>query len=179
MVNHGRLWGELEDITTITCSTSREAYMWLLCRLRVRDKLHHFISYLLRTNMLPLTSIRTSNGKLEIVNQLLLPHTVQFLEINTIAAAHDAIKTMKVQFPLPLQCHFCSLTKTVDSGSTSYSLPGISLRCFSSFRGIGCFPSTRLFGIFGHSEAPCRRDTIISCDCPSYSCEPQCSYNPS
>jgi hypothetical protein len=46
--------------------------------------------------MTPLTSIRTSNGKLEIVNQLLLPHTVEFLEINTIAAAHDAIKTMKV-----------------------------------------------------------------------------------
>jgi methylthioribose-1-phosphate isomerase len=46
--------------------------------------------------MAPLTSIRISNGKLEIVNQLLLPHTVEFLEINTVAAAHDAIKTMKV-----------------------------------------------------------------------------------
>lgn len=46
--------------------------------------------------MTPLTSIRTSNGKLEIVNQLLLPHTVEFLEIDSVAAAHDAIKTMKV-----------------------------------------------------------------------------------
>jgi methylthioribose-1-phosphate isomerase len=56
--------------------------------------------------MAPLTSIRTSNGKLEIVNQLLLPHIVEFLEINTIAAAHDAIKTMKVfvfNFCHPLQ----------------------------------------------------------------------------
>lgn len=43
-----------------------------------------------------LTSIRTSNGKLEIVNQLLLPHTVELIEINTVAAAHDAIKSMKV-----------------------------------------------------------------------------------
>ncbi|KAF5380498.1 hypothetical protein D9615_004575 [Tricholomella constricta] len=42
-----------------------------------------------------LTSIRTSNGKLEIVNQLLLPHTTEFLEINSIQEAHDAIKTMK------------------------------------------------------------------------------------
>lgn len=47
--------------------------------------------------MLPLTSIRTSNGKLEIVNQLLLPHTVQFIHIDTIAAAHHAIKTMKIR----------------------------------------------------------------------------------
>lgn len=46
--------------------------------------------------MAPLTSIRTSNGKLEIVNQLLLPHTTEFIEINTIEDAHDAIKTMKV-----------------------------------------------------------------------------------
>ncbi|KAF8236569.1 Methylthioribose-1-phosphate isomerase [Tricholoma matsutake] len=44
-----------------------------------------------------LTSIRTSNGKLEIVNQLLLPHTVELIEINTVAAAHDAIKSMKIR----------------------------------------------------------------------------------
>ena len=43
-----------------------------------------------------LTSIRTSEGKLEIVNQLLLPHTVEFIEVSTIAEAYDAIKSMKV-----------------------------------------------------------------------------------
>ena len=43
-----------------------------------------------------LTSIRTSEGKLEIVNQLLLPHTTEFIEIKTIEDAFDAIKSMKV-----------------------------------------------------------------------------------
>ena len=43
-----------------------------------------------------LTSIRTSDGKLEIVNQLLLPHTTEFLEIKSIDDAYDAIKSMKV-----------------------------------------------------------------------------------
>ncbi|KAF8348324.1 Methylthioribose-1-phosphate isomerase [Amanita rubescens] len=44
-----------------------------------------------------LTSIRTSTGKLEIVNQLLLPHTAEFIEINSIEEAHDAIKSMKIR----------------------------------------------------------------------------------
>ncbi|RPD59873.1 eukaryotic translation initiation factor 2B [Lentinus tigrinus ALCF2SS1-6] len=44
-----------------------------------------------------LTSIRTSEGKLEIVNQLLLPHTVEFIEIKTIDDAYDAIKSMKIR----------------------------------------------------------------------------------
>ncbi|KAG6920303.1 hypothetical protein DXG01_005072 [Tephrocybe rancida] len=47
--------------------------------------------------MAPLTSIRTSNGKLEIVNQLLLPHTTEFLHIESVEDAHDAIKTMKIR----------------------------------------------------------------------------------
>lgn len=45
--------------------------------------------------MAPLISIK-SDDKLEIVNQLLLPHTTQYIAINTIEEAHDAIKTMKV-----------------------------------------------------------------------------------
>ncbi|KAI0706852.1 eukaryotic translation initiation factor 2B [Cerioporus squamosus] len=44
-----------------------------------------------------LTSIRTSEGKLEIVNQLLLPHTVEFIEIKTIDDAYEAIKSMKIR----------------------------------------------------------------------------------
>jgi methylthioribose-1-phosphate isomerase len=43
-----------------------------------------------------LTSIRISGDKIEIVNQLLLPHSVEFLNIETIEQAHDAIKSMKV-----------------------------------------------------------------------------------
>ncbi|TBU33834.1 eukaryotic translation initiation factor 2B [Dichomitus squalens] len=44
-----------------------------------------------------LTSIRTSEGRLEIVNQLLLPHTTEFIEIKTIEDAFDAIKSMKIR----------------------------------------------------------------------------------
>ena len=44
---------------------------------------------------LPL-SIRTADDNIEIVNQLLLPHTVEFVPIGTIEDAHDAIKAMKV-----------------------------------------------------------------------------------
>ncbi len=46
--------------------------------------------------MLDFSSIRTSEGKLEIVNQLLLPHTTEYLEIKSIDDAFDAIKSMKV-----------------------------------------------------------------------------------
>lgn len=46
--------------------------------------------------MAPLISIKSSEDKLEIVNQLLLPHTTEFIEINSVEDAHDAIKTMKV-----------------------------------------------------------------------------------
>jgi methylthioribose-1-phosphate isomerase len=47
--------------------------------------------------MARLSSIRISGDKLEIVNQLLLPHTTEFLPITSIEEAHDAIKTMKIR----------------------------------------------------------------------------------
>ncbi|KAF9482152.1 Methylthioribose-1-phosphate isomerase [Pholiota conissans] len=47
--------------------------------------------------MAPLISIKSNGDKLEIVNQLLLPHTTEFLEINSVEDAHDAIKTMKIR----------------------------------------------------------------------------------
>jgi len=53
--------------------------------------------------MAPLISIKSTKDKLEIVNQLLLPHTTEFIEINNIEEAHDAIKTMKVR----LRAHPC------------------------------------------------------------------------
>jgi hypothetical protein len=50
--------------------------------------------------MAGLSSIRTHGDKIEIVNQLLLPHTTVFLEIKSIQDAHDAIKTMKVRIEI-------------------------------------------------------------------------------
>ncbi|KAJ7680572.1 Methylthioribose-1-phosphate isomerase [Mycena polygramma] len=44
-----------------------------------------------------LVSIKTDGDKIEIVNQLLLPHSTEFIEINTIDDAHDAIKSMKIR----------------------------------------------------------------------------------
>ncbi|THH32281.1 hypothetical protein EUX98_g1912 [Antrodiella citrinella] len=44
-----------------------------------------------------LTSIRTSGEKIEIVNQLLLPHTTEWLPVDSIEQAHDAIKSMKIR----------------------------------------------------------------------------------
>jgi hypothetical protein len=45
-----------------------------------------------------LISIKTNDDKIEIVNQLLLPHITEYVEVNTIEDAHDAIKTMKVRY---------------------------------------------------------------------------------
>ena len=42
-----------------------------------------------------LTSIRTSGNDIEIINQLLLPHTTEWLKIDSIQGAHEAIKSMK------------------------------------------------------------------------------------
>ncbi|KAI0081322.1 Methylthioribose-1-phosphate isomerase [Panus rudis PR-1116 ss-1] len=47
--------------------------------------------------MAPLTSIRTDGDKIEIVNQLILPHTTEFIHIDTIEQAYDAIKSMKIR----------------------------------------------------------------------------------
>ena len=48
-----------------------------------------------------LTSIRVTGDKIEIIDQLKLPHTTAFIEIDSIEQAHDAIKTMKVQTQSP------------------------------------------------------------------------------
>lgn len=45
-----------------------------------------------------LTSIKVNDDKLEIVNQLLLPHVTEYVEINSIEDAYDAIKSMKVRY---------------------------------------------------------------------------------
>jgi methylthioribose-1-phosphate isomerase len=46
-----------------------------------------------------LTSIRTSGSKIEIINQLLLPHTTEWIPIDSIEQAYEAIKSMKVRIP--------------------------------------------------------------------------------
>ncbi|KAF8420961.1 eukaryotic translation initiation factor 2B [Boletus edulis BED1] len=45
-----------------------------------------------------LKSIRTlDQDKIDIVNQLLLPHIIEYVQIETIEQAHDAIKSMKIR----------------------------------------------------------------------------------
>ncbi|KAI0266841.1 hypothetical protein BC834DRAFT_873794 [Gloeopeniophorella convolvens] len=44
-----------------------------------------------------LTSIKLTDDRIEIINQLLLPHTSEWLVIDTVEEAHDAIKTMKIR----------------------------------------------------------------------------------
>lgn len=44
-----------------------------------------------------LQSFKYSDDRLEILNQLLLPHTIEYVEINTVEEAHDAIKSMKIR----------------------------------------------------------------------------------
>ena len=46
--------------------------------------------------MAAISSIRTSGEKIEIINQLLLPHTREWIEVDTIEKAYEAIKSMKV-----------------------------------------------------------------------------------
>ncbi|EPQ57292.1 eukaryotic translation initiation factor 2B [Gloeophyllum trabeum ATCC 11539] len=44
-----------------------------------------------------MTSIETDGDSIKIVNQLLLPHTTEWIEVNTVEEAHDAIKSMKIR----------------------------------------------------------------------------------
>jgi len=46
--------------------------------------------------MAAISSIRTSGDEIEIVDQLLLPHTQEWIKIDTIEEAYEAIKSMKV-----------------------------------------------------------------------------------
>jgi methylthioribose-1-phosphate isomerase len=61
-----------------------------------------------------LTSIKTSDDKIQIINQLLLPHTTEWLEIDTIEQAHDAIKTMKVRATSSSLTSSAASTQNVD-----------------------------------------------------------------
>ena len=70
-----------------------------------------------------LTSIKSSDDKIQIVNQLLLPHTTEWVEIDTVEQAHDAIKTMKV-------CYHPFAPATVPKCRTSVD-PGRAGDCVS------------------------------------------------
>ena len=104
------------------------------------------LSYLISVtlHMAPLTSIRTSGGKLEIVNQLLLPHTIEFLEVTTVADAHDAIKTMKVSLSLFQVRVRQGSRRPVDSRSTSYSFSCISIHLLPFVGSGGEFSGPRI-----------------------------------
>ena len=47
--------------------------------------------------MVAISSIRTSGDRIEIIDQLLLPHTQEWIEVGTIEKAYEAIKSMKVR----------------------------------------------------------------------------------
>jgi hypothetical protein len=47
--------------------------------------------------MTAISSIRTSGDRIEIIDQLLLPHTQEWIEVGTIEKAYEAIKSMKVR----------------------------------------------------------------------------------
>lgn len=51
--------------------------------------------------MATISSIRTSGDKIEIVDQLLLPHTQEWIEIDTTEKAYEAIKSMKASRKSP------------------------------------------------------------------------------
>ncbi len=69
-------------------------------------------------------SIRQRDGKLEIINQLLLPHESEYIEISSISEAHDAIKTMKVSSHHVLADNPASGV-TADQRSTGNSVSGV------------------------------------------------------
>ncbi|KIM69023.1 hypothetical protein SCLCIDRAFT_812104 [Scleroderma citrinum Foug A] len=70
-----------------------------------------------------LTSIKTEGDKIEIVNQLLLPHSTEYIEINTIEEAHDAIKTMKASLA-SFQEHFLVDIFLTDPRRTCHCIAG-------------------------------------------------------
>ncbi|KAF9653819.1 putative translation initiation factor [Thelephora ganbajun] len=47
--------------------------------------------------MAAISSIRTSGDRIEIIDQLLLPHTQEWIEIDTIEKAYEAIRSMKIR----------------------------------------------------------------------------------
>jgi hypothetical protein len=88
--------------------------------------------------MTGLASIRTSgDSKIEIVDQLLLPHTTQFIEIDSIEAAHDAIKSMKVIV-------FYSTSRRVLTGKID---PRSASHCLSSSVVLFCISNSRITSI--------------------------------
>ena len=52
-----------------------------------------------------LVGLRTNGDRIEIVNQLLLPHLKEYISINSTDDAYEAIKSMKVFLCYP--CGLC------------------------------------------------------------------------
>ena len=63
------------------------------------DACDYPMKYYISHPAMALVSIRASKDlqKLEIVNQLLLPHVTEYIAINSVEDAHEAIKSMKVR----------------------------------------------------------------------------------
>jgi hypothetical protein len=81
--------------------------------------------------MAAISSIRTSGDRIEIIDQLLLPHTQEWIEIDTVEKAYEAIKSMKARtshilvFQVDLSRFFGSAS--LDSGGAGYRFTRWSL----------------------------------------------------
>lgn len=106
MVNHGLRWGKgqcgvlsllygsHQTCTRLACDFDPTvAFPFRANMAFLADRDNHVATL----TMDALKSIRTlDDGTIDIVNQLLLPHTIQYVKIRSIEEAHDAIKSMKV-----------------------------------------------------------------------------------
>lgn len=100
-----------------------------------------------------LISIKTGDDKIEIVNQLLLPHITEYVEIDTIQDAHDAIKTMKVGYRSML-ADLINYTNCTDQRRASYRIPGFLGFCPIPFERTSPGTSARLLFFRRGTENP-------------------------
>ena len=124
--------------------------------------------------MTALTSIRTTGAKIEIVNQLLLPHTVEFIEIDTIEKAYDAIKSMKVLNWLT-RCEV-PLSMSIDSRCACNRVSRRAHLRVSSHSRTRDRARARLPGLPGGVKSTRRAGSLLPVQIASHRCEPRRRY---
>lgn len=88
--------------------------------------------------MAAISSIRTSGDRVEIIDQLLLPHTQEWIEIDTIEKAYETIKSMRVRdIHISIRADLSRSFRRahLDSGGTGHwftgcSVSGVARLCF-------------------------------------------------
>ena len=129
-----------------------------------------------------LTSIKSSDDKIQIVNQLLLPHTTEWIEIDTVEQAHDAIKTMKVRHHFPPSGRaqqYQSARTLLDPGRASDCVPRGPQRLAASRSGIASRrPAARIPLLARIARGARLPDPRLSGHRPSNGGQPRRSYAP-